>query len=88
MTYQLEIVNGRPVPSADAIRALVTAVRKEIEEDSSLQDAFRDNPRQFLGDRGFTRDMQREILAESGMNAPESCTGTCISTGSCCCETM
>jgi hypothetical protein len=87
--FEVNVTRGRLVPGAEVIRSIVDTLRSDIEQDATLRARFDLNPRGVLGDRGILRDLQNEILSEQGRSVPaEDCDATCVSTGSCCCDTI
>jgi hypothetical protein len=81
------VLNGYLIPGANYIKALIDQLRDEISKNPDLQKRYQENPREVLGERGIVKDLQTEIMEEQGLDVAEAL-GWCISTGSCCCETL
>ena len=81
------VVDGQLIPGQNLIKALVDQLRDEIKNNPTLKSRFQADPRSVLSERGIVKDLQTEILLESGMQVAEAA-GWCISTGSCCCSTL
>jgi hypothetical protein len=92
-TSTFSVRNGFLVPSPAGARAMVKGLRTAMKSDSRLKAEFKKNPRTVLAARGFTREMQNELLIEMGkpvrVSASEGCGCTgCCATSSFCCETL
>lgn len=75
-------------PSPADARKAVEAIRERLATDPKARAKFSEDPRGFLGDRGFNRDLQRELLKENGASVAADCEYTCVATSSVCCETV
>lgn len=82
------VVDGKLIPGRTLIRELINQLRAQIQSDPELGERYRNNPGEVLGDRGIVADLQNEILDEQGLPLPEAASRWCISTSSCCCETL
>lgn len=84
------VLNGYLVPGASFLEAMINRLRIDLRNDEELSDRWKQDPRAVLAERGIVRDLQDEILREQGLpveqRAPQE--EWCLSTGSCCCETL
>lgn len=79
------LVRGYLIPDGDAVEGLVKALREDLKVNDKLRREFETDPRQVLSRRGVVNDLVNEIMVEQ---FAADCSGTCVSTGSCCCETL
>jgi hypothetical protein len=82
------VLDGFLIPGASYLKELIDQLRLDVADDAALRTRFQDNPRDVLGERGIVRLLQDEILRELGLAVPEAAEKWCISTGSCCCQTL
>jgi len=89
---EASVVSGTLFPTPAGGRVLIKSLRKALQSDPDLRKRFKTNPRRVLGDRGFARELQNELLTELGKQTQAvegscACTG-CCATSSLCCSTM
>jgi hypothetical protein len=82
------VLDGYLIPGELYIKALVDRLRLDLRRDQELAARWDQDPRAILGERGIVRDLQSEILREQGLPVEQMENEWCISTGSCCCETL
>jgi hypothetical protein len=87
-TGTVRAIGGTLVPSLAAVRGVLSQLRQRVGTDANFRNQLLQNPRRVLGDAGIPRDLQNEILREAGIENAADCSGTCVSSGSCCCETV
>ena len=76
------------VPGSSFIQAMVDRLRLDLRNDPELAEHWKDDPRAVLGERGIVRDLQTEIMRKQAMPIEELMSEWCITTSSCCCETL
>lgn len=84
------VLDGYLIPGELYIKAMVDRLRLDLRRDQELAARWDQDPRGILGERGIVRSLQSEILREQGLPIEEIAgqDDWCISTGSCCCETL
>jgi hypothetical protein len=76
---------GTIIPDVATIKRAVRQIQVGVKRDSALARALQKDPRRFLADRGFSSDVQRELLAENGKTTlAKKCPCICTCQCTCC----
>ncbi|MFJ5546307.1 hypothetical protein [Streptomyces sp. NPDC093225] len=65
--FKVEIEEAFLKPDENAIREFVKQFNTEVENDPALGNRFAKDPGAVLAERGLAADLQRELLAASGV---------------------
>jgi hypothetical protein len=78
--FSLTVSKAVLMPEEAALREFVGQLNAALKDDAELRDRFEHDPRAVLGERGVALDIQRELLAASGLSGQEDgpCVETCI----------
>lgn len=90
-TFHVQIKKATFIPDESAVREFVAQLNAILKDDQALLSQFESDPRAVLADRGVARDIQTELLVNSGVVGVDTgdCTAdtclvftTCSSSGS------
>jgi hypothetical protein len=80
-TFHVQVKKATFIPDESAVREFVAQLNAILKDDQALLSQFESDPRKVLSDRGVARDIQTELLVNSGVAGAEDegCTAdTCL----------
>ncbi len=83
-----DVSTGALLPGSTLARGMVRGFQEQLNQNTTLQPLFRENPNRALAAFGFSEDFRRELMSDSGLAARDSCWVSCIKTcwcSACCC---
>jgi hypothetical protein len=83
--FSVRIDHATLIPDERALREFIAQFRQALQDDPQLSQRFETHPNEVLCERGIAADLQRELLAASGLaGAAEECVFTCLVTNISC----